>query len=129
MFVIKGLGIHHHQCDISECGQYGWNKVGMSRSILQYKRETVRFYSFGSNLHGIAMSTFFLIFIQNPCQIRRSFGIVGENEQVSDQCTLASIDMTQQADEAQVDYEATEARQSALRNEVAEVLNQLEVSE
>ena len=48
---------------------------------------------------------------------------------LADERESATIDMTQQADEAQVDYEATEARQSALRNEVAEILNQLEVSE
>ena len=41
----------------------------------------------------------------------------------------ASIEMTREADAAQVSYEATEARRSALREQMSGILNQLEVNE
>jgi hypothetical protein len=41
----------------------------------------------------------------------------------------ASIAMTREADQAQVAYEATEARRSALREQVGGILNQLEVEQ
>ncbi len=57
-------------------------------------------------------------------------------EAVIDQATMdelaeeresANIAMTREADQAQVQYEATEARRDALREEVSEILQQLEV--
>ena len=39
------------------------------------------------------------------------------------------IEMTREADQAQIDYEATEARRSALRDESEEILRQLEIEE
>jgi hypothetical protein len=41
----------------------------------------------------------------------------------------ATIEMTREADQAQVEYEATQARQAALRDEVQGILDQLQVTE
>jgi len=48
-------------------------------------------------------------------------------EDLANQRETASIQMTREADQAQVAYEASEARRQALRTQVSEILNQLEV--
>ncbi|MBN1947423.1 MAG: hypothetical protein JW797_17260 [Bradymonadales bacterium] len=48
-------------------------------------------------------------------------------DDLADQRETATIEMTREADQAQVAYEASEARRQALRQQVAEILNQLEV--
>jgi chromosome segregation ATPase len=48
-------------------------------------------------------------------------------EALADERESAAVDMTQQADQAQVQYESTEARRTALRSDVSEILEQLEV--
>jgi len=50
-------------------------------------------------------------------------------EALAEERESATISMTREADQAQVQYESTEARRDALRSEVSEILQQLEVSD
>ncbi len=47
-------------------------------------------------------------------------------DELADERETATIEMTREADQSQVDFEATEARRSALREETSEILRQLE---
>lgn len=50
-------------------------------------------------------------------------------ERQADDLETSTIQLTRQADQAQVEYESTEARRAALRDEVSEILNQLEIEQ
>lgn len=50
-------------------------------------------------------------------------------ERQADELETSTIQLTRQADQAQVEYESTDARRTALRDEVSDILNQLEIEQ
>jgi len=77
----------------------------------------------------IEMAEISVIRAENRLQLVEAIIFHATIDSLAEERESASIDMTRQADQAQVEYEATEARQSALRDEVSEILTQLEVEE
>ena len=70
-----------------------------------------------------------VIRLENRVKLINALIVQATVDGLAEERESASIEMTREADRAQVDYEATEARRSALRDETAEILRQLEMGD
>ena len=70
-----------------------------------------------------------VIRLENRVKLINALIVQATVDSLAEERESASIEMTREADQAQVDYEGTEARRSALRDETAEILRQLEVND
>lgn len=70
-----------------------------------------------------------VIRLENRVKLIKALIVQATVDGLAEERESAAIEMTREADQAQVDYEATEARRSTLRDETAEILRQLEVSD